>query len=43
MNENKRALYLILFIVALGIFLIQIKGTGLSSEITNSEIMGHIR
>lgn len=43
MNENKRALYLILFIVVLGILLIQTKNTGISSEITNNEIMGHIR
>ena len=43
MNENKRALYLILFIVALGAILIQTKKTGLSSDITSDEIMGHIR
>ena len=43
MNENKRALYLILFIVVLGALLIQTKNTGISSEITNNEIMGHIR
>ena len=43
MNENKRALYLILFIVALGAVLIQTKRTGLSSNITNNEIMEHIR
>ena len=43
MSENKRALYLILFIVALGAILIQTKKTGLSSNITNDEIMGHIR
>ena len=43
MNENKRALYLILFIVAIGAILIQTKKTGLSSDITSDEIMGHIR
>ena len=43
MNENKRALYLILFIVALGAILIQTKKTGLSSDVTSDEIMGHIR
>ena len=43
MNENKRALYLILFIVALGVLLIQTKNTGTSSEITNTEVMEHIR
>ena len=43
MNENKRAFYLILFIVALGAFLVQTKKEGLSSDITNDEIMDHIR
>ena len=43
MNENKRALSLIVFIVALGTALIQTKKTGLSSDITNDEIMDHIR
>ena len=43
MNENKRALFLIVFIVALGAVLIQTKKTGLSSDITNAEIMDHIR
>ena len=43
MNENKRALYLIVFIVTLGAMLVQTKRTGLSSDITNDEIMAHIR
>ena len=43
MNENKRALFLIVFIVALGAVLVQTKKTGLSSDITNDEIMDHIR
>jgi len=43
MNDNNRALYLFAFIIALGGFLIQTKSTGVSSEITNNEIMGHIR
>ena len=43
MNENKRALSLIVFIVALGAVLIQTKKTSLSSDITNDEIMDHIR
>ena len=43
MNENKRALSLIVFIVALGAVLVQTKKTGLSSDITNDEIMDHIR
>ena len=42
MNENKRALSLIVFIVALGAVLIQTKKTSLSSDITNDEIMDHI-
>ena len=43
MNENKRALFLIVFIVALGAVLVHTKKTGLSSDITNDEIMDHIR
>ena len=43
MNEKKRALFLIVFIIALGAVLIQTRKTGLSSDITNDEIMDHIR
>jgi len=43
MNDNNRALYLFAFIIALGGLLVQTKKTGPSSEITNNEIMGHIR
>ena len=43
MNENKRALYLILLIVALGAILVQTRKLNLSSEITGNEIMEHIR
>ena len=43
MNENKRALFLIVFIVAFGAVLVQTKKTGLSSDITKEEIMDHIR
>jgi len=43
MNDNNRALYLFALIIALGAFLIQRKNTSFSSDITNNEIMGHIR
>jgi hypothetical protein len=43
MNDNNRALFLFAFIIALGGLLIQTKKIGPSVEITNNEIMGHIR
>lgn len=43
MNENSKSLYTFLVIVLLGFVLIQVKRTGSSTEITENEIMGHIR
>jgi len=43
MNENTRSLYAFIFIVVLGLVLIQIRRANAFSEITKNEIMGHIR
>ena len=43
MNENSKSLYAFLGIVLLGSILIQVKRTGSSIDITENEIMGHIR
>lgn len=43
MNENTRSLYAFIFIVVLGLVLIQIRRANSFSEITKNEIMGHIR
>jgi len=43
MNENTRSLYAFIFIVVLGLVLIQIRRENSFSEITKNEIMGHIR
>ena len=43
MNENTRSLYAFIFIVILGLVLIQIRRANSFSEITKNEIMGHIR
>ena len=43
MSDNNRALYLFALIIALGAFLIQRRNASFSSDITNNEIMGHIR
>ena len=43
MNENTKSLYAFIFIVVLGLVLIQIRRASSFSEITKNEIMGHIR
>ena len=43
MNENRQSLYLFIFIACLGLFLIQGNKTDSSLDITQNEIMGHIR
>jgi len=43
MNENTRSLYAFIFIVVLGLVLVQIRRESSFSEITKNEIMGHIR
>ena len=43
MNENRQSLYLFIFIACLGLFLIQGNKTDSSLDITQDEIMGHIR
>ena len=43
MNENRQSLYLFVFIACLGLFLIQGNKTDSSLDITQDEIMGHIR
>ncbi len=43
MNENKKSNYTFVFLLILGFFLIISRSTGPSSEITQDEIMGHIR
>ena len=43
MNQDKQATYTFLFLFIIGFFLIINRSTGPSSEITQNEIMGHIR
>ena len=43
MNQDKQATYTFLFLFIIGFFLIINRSTGPSSEITQDEIMGHIR